>query len=887
MMSIIGITIMTAQTTGKISGRVYNAETHESLPGANVMVVSTMLGAACDQDGDFYIINVRPGTYTLNISMMGYTTTIISDLVISVNRTASVNIALTPSVILGKEIVVHARNISVEKDKTGTIRNISSKQMALLPVENIDQVVSLQAGIVQGHVRGGRASEVSYLLDGISTTEVFDNSSSTVTVEIDVVEDLEVITGTFNAEYGKAMSGVINAVTKDGNNNFEASGAIGFGNYYTGNNNIFLGMDNSDYDRNKDYKFYLSGPVIPNYLTFVANLRVQNNSNHLNGIRRFEPDNYSDFSSSNPNDWFSQHSGDNKFVSLNFNKSTSYFVKLSSRPTDITRLSLLYSNNKDEWQDYDHSWKYNPDGNDISHSESSLLALQLNVILSRSLFFDVKISNLEYFEGDYIVENPVDSAYYIHNFFLSGSETGFNTGGQEKNHLRRWTDSHALKWDLTWQINKSHMLKTGIEYIDYQLENKWYEITNAYEWLPGDAGSDYMPFIFEDIISTHNDEYKVDPFEFSAYIQDKLEHNEIVINYGLRLDYFDPNTVYPSQRRNPANQLAFHDSTGRMSDYINADVKYQVSPRFGLAYQLSNAAVLHFSYGHFMQMPPLYSLYQNSKFFVAPQDYATTMGDAQLKAQKTVQYEVGIWLELARDLSLEVAVYYRDIYDLLSAKVITTYNQIEYGLFSNKDYSNVKGLDLQLEYSKDQLSTYLNYTLLYVKGNADNETQNFDRLGDARDPITNLIPMSWDQRHTFNATVAYSEAKWGISSTCYYDSGTPFNWEPISTSSLADLNLLPNNEYQPSTFSVDLSAHYRIAMENGMGLTLGLQVYNTFDRLNDSWVDNQTGRAYTSIVTDADLSSHHSDFNDFNDRNHDPSMYSTPRNVKLTLDLNF
>ena len=244
-------------------------------------------------------------------------------------------------------------------------------------------------------------------------------------------------------------------------------------------------------------------------------------------------------------------------------------------------------------------------------------------------------------------------------------------------------------------------------------------------------------------------------------------------------------------------------------------------------------------------------------------------------------------MELARDLSLEVAVYYRDIYDLLSAKVITTYNQIEYGLFSNKDYSNVKGLDLQLEYSKDQLSTYLNYTLLYVKGNADNETQNFDRLGDARDPITNLIPMSWDQRHTFNATVAYSEAKWGISSTCYYDSGTPFNWEPISTSSLADLNLLPNNEYQPSTFSVDLSAHYRIAMENGMGLTLGLQVYNTFDRLNDSWVDNQTGRAYTSIVTDADLSSHHSDFNDFNDRNHDPSMYSTPRNVKLTLDLNF
>ena len=98
-----------------------------------------------------------------------------------------------------------------------------------------------------------------------------------------------------------------------------------------------------------------------------------------------------------------------------------------------------------------------------------------------------------------------------------------------------------------------------------------------------------------------------------------------------------------------------------MSTYPNAKPQVQISPRFGLAYQLGNAAVLHFSYGHFFQMPSMYSLYQNNSFLIAPNDYSTTMGNAELKAEKTVTYELGLWQELTPGTGLKFH-YFIEIY---------------------------------------------------------------------------------------------------------------------------------------------------------------------------------------------------------------------------------
>jgi outer membrane receptor for ferrienterochelin and colicin len=324
-----------------------------------------------------------------------------------------------------------------------------------------------------------------------------------------------------------------------------------------------------------------------------------------------------------------------------------------------------------------------------------------------------------------------------------------------------------------------------------------------------------------------------------------------------------------------------------MSTYPKADPQYQVSPRLGLAYQLGNKAILHFSYGHFFQMPPMYALYQNDDFLVYSPPYSVTMGNSQLKAQKNVEYEVGLWQELINDMGLEITLYYVDIYNLLSAIAITHYNQIPYGLYSNKDYGNTRGLTVKYDYRIGHFSAYVNYTLQYTRGNADNPTQSFNRVGDNQDPITKLIVMSWDQRHTFNVTVGYNKDVWGTTMTGYYNSGTPFTWQPIADSRLYQVNLYPNNSYQPTRYWVDLSAYYRFNLYKGLQLKLTLDAYNLLDRLNENYVNSQTGRAYTAIIQDTDRASQHSNFNTYEDRVHNPSMYSAPRLIKLGLGVEF
>ena len=109
--------------------------------------------------------------------------------------------------------------------------------------------------------------------------------------------------------------------------------------------------------------------------------------------------------------------------------------------------------------------------------------------------------------------------------------------------------------------------------------------------------------------------------------------------YGY--DVFDPASVYPSNRRNPSNQLLYKDTSGVLIDSLmstspDADIIDQVSPRIGFAYQLGNQAVLHFSYGHFFQMPPLYAMYQNYSYLIPPNDHGTTMGNVRLEPEKTI-----------------------------------------------------------------------------------------------------------------------------------------------------------------------------------------------------------------------------------------------------------
>jgi len=888
----------TGQTTGKLSGKVTDLKTGLPLPGTNIILEGTAYGAAADGNGDFFIINLRPGEYTVKAQMIGYKPVIVRDVRISVNRTEYFEIKLESTVIEGETVVVTAQKISIRKDQTSTVKNVSADEIEELPIESISDVVAMQAGVVKGHFRGGRPTEVSYMIDGIQVDEGFGGEGRSVDLEPEAIQDLEVITGTFNAEYGKAMSGIVNAVTKVGNNELHGSLSGALANYYTPYDNIFIGLDPSEINRNQDYKINLNGPLLKNKLFYLMNYRYQNNKNHLNGYRLFNVNDFSYYGEDNPELWYTEYNGDSAYVPMNRSVNQSFMGKLSAELFKKLRISFLTTLNNDEWHNYNHAYKYNPDGLATQWRTSNMFAMNLNHMLTNSLFYELKLSYIDNYYGNYLYKNPEDSRY-IHDVYSQSDGPGFYTGGQQKHHTERTQIDQNVKFDIIWQMNKHHSLKTGIQATQHLIDSQERQIQNLYKGL--DIEGEYYFEVINDKYKVifpnykavtlsdttiYTDSINVTSLEYSVYLQDKMEFDNMVINLGLRYDYFDPNKRYPTQWRNPDNRIQFDDQE-KMSRYVYAKPKTQLSPRLGLSYQLGSAAVLHFSYGHFFQMPPAFAIYVGNSYRIAPTDYSTILGNPTINAQKTVTYEVGLWQELVPGMDLEVALFYRDIYDLLSVKVVSTYDQIEYGLYTNKDYGNARGLEIKYKWKLRSFSTGLNYTLQYTRGNADNPTMTYDRAGDSIDPIAQMIPMSWDQRHTLNATVGYNNDTFGGNLTGFFDSGTPYSWTPVSNTILFRVNLLPNNSWMPAQFNFDFNGYYNLKISKKLKMQLTLTVYNLFDRLNEVWVNGLTGRAYTAIIRDTDLASHKSEFNEYLDRVQDPSAYSAPRLVKVGIGLDF
>jgi len=928
---LLSFNIIFAQTTGKISGTVEDKENGEPLWGVNVLLtgkwingqevdVDNMLGAATDNNGNYFILNVDPGEYTVTFQMMGYDKYVVRNVVVSTNRTSKVNGILNRGLIQGEDVVVIANKLTAKKDQTNSVRNVSGKTMQTLPVESVSEVIEMQAGVVNGHFRGGRNTEVSYMIDGMQIDNGFSKTGSMVSMETDAVQDIEVIIGTFNAEYGRAMSGIVNQVSKDGQSSFHGSMSGSLSNYITGNNDVFIGLKNSDIARNQDYKFQLEGPLIGKKLTFFTNIRYQNKLGHLNGKRRFNVDDYSNFSEQVLDDateetpwdyyakgsrFYSEHTGDNDFVPMSTADRLSAMGKISFKISPSLKMSIMYIGNESETSSYNHSYKYNPDGLASNHDGSQMYLFQFNHFVSTSLFYDLKVSHTSSENGFYLYENSLDSRY-VNNFYQRGATDGFLTGGQDRTHYNTIQEDLNVKFDANWQANYIHNIKLGFVYTDHEINrkslalrnqyynssfvsNKYYDVETGKLILSAglnNDGTEMVPYYQTEIIpdsSVSTDIYTKSPYEFSTYIQDKMEFESMVLNVGLRFDYFNSNSAIPSQLRNPGNQANYPSEPERMSTYEDAEEQMQVSPRFGIAYSLGRSAVFHMAYGHFFQMPQFSALYQNADFALSTGNFQTIHGYAGLKAEKTVQYEMGIWQEITRGLGLEINVFYRDIYNLLSTRVITTYNSIKYGLYTNKDYGNAKGMELKLDYMNGPFSAFVNYTLQYTRGNADNPSSQYTREGNNQDPISILYQMPWDQRHTFNVSIGYNKLNYGLNISGYYNSGLPYTLIPIQESILSRQQRDPNDETRPSTFTIDLKGNYDFQLTEKVKMRLYLSVYNLLDQLNEVEVNSTTGRAYTTVITSPQLSGFTSNYNDIYDMSQNPVMYATPREVKIGL----
>ena len=207
-------TIALAQS-GKIAGTVTDASTGESLPGVNVVIAGTTQGTVTNDEGYYAIINVRPGTYSVRASFVGFTPVLAENVQVSIDLTTELNFDMQEEAIGMDEVVVTVQRPVVQRDVSASLANITPEQMENLPVASVADVISLQAGFEPGlEVRSSGGNQVAFAVDGITYANPRSNNPNTE-ISFTSIDEVQVQTGGFNAEYGNVRSGLINVVTKE------------------------------------------------------------------------------------------------------------------------------------------------------------------------------------------------------------------------------------------------------------------------------------------------------------------------------------------------------------------------------------------------------------------------------------------------------------------------------------------------------------------------------------------------------------------------------------------------------------------------------------------------------------------------------------------------
>ncbi len=401
-------------TTGKIAGRVTDKESGEGLPGVNVVLVNTNRGAATDSEGYFTIINIPPGKYDLFVSMMGYSIVTVKDLLVNIDRTTKQNVALSPTFIEGEAVTIVATRPLVEKDITNTVSYINSETIDALPVTDMYEIIEIQAGVVTGesgemHFRGGRQREVSFLIDGMPVNNTFSQSGgNNVVIENSIIQELQVITGTFNAEYGSAQSGIINVVTK--NPTSKIRGILKFygGDFVSNKKDIFLGIDKIDPISEHDFQATLIAPLFSNKVGFVGTVRYNNSESRHGYQRRFNP--ADGWVINTYRRWYTERfseqlatsgrieipdslrTGDGEIGPLGNAKDLSYSGKINYFPNSAISLTYSIFGHWSQNRSGGTSRRYQPDALATSWGYSNHHFLSFRHILRENLFYSIRFS---------------------------------------------------------------------------------------------------------------------------------------------------------------------------------------------------------------------------------------------------------------------------------------------------------------------------------------------------------------------------------------------------------------------------------------------------------------------------------------------------------------
>ncbi len=908
--------LLFSSTTGKISGRVIDKDTGKPLAGANIVVVGTILGAAADMKGYYFIVNLPPGVYSVKATSMGYRGVVQTNVQVIIDHTTPLNFELSPTVILGETVEIVAKRPLLEKDVTSSQTVTTAEQIDAMPVNTYQQVLVTTPGFVEFGggveraftVRGGRTNEMSVMIDGFYVNDPIGGGVGSDVANVGIAE-MAVMTGTYNAEYGNALSAVLNIVTKEGGRDYSGRVRFRTDKYVNPHKYEYL------YKRLRDGKEWIAvddegndigtvaeegtAPAVPGQNKYDPHY-WETRTKEVNDFDTYRPD----FYLGGPIPFLGRKntffvSGDALdtdtylgWTGMPYIKERRLNGKLIFRPHKSMKLALggIYSWGRSKT--YSHSRKYVPGQNPTNYEESYMFNTTLTHTLSPSTFYTFRGSRFttsyerhvydeeEFFSyqdasGEWQIFNPDGEYTGAAEYDPNDEEYEFEKGEwvyerDEEGNVVDSTWSHmsgvsyedtksiitTAKLDLTSQVSQVHQFQTGFEI--QQLDIDYLYISYPMEPPP-----------------IYVEKYHHKPLEAAAYLQDKMEFERwgMVINAGLRLEYVDTKGQYYVDPMNPTS-----------SEIKDVEKRVHLLPRLGFAHPITDRAVLHFAYGQFIQNPDYNHLYEfeNTDYGLYPYpdmavsgDY-TWVGNANLKPERTVSYEVGVNTKVTETMSIDLTLYYKDIYDYIGLRRYLA-SPVSYHRRVNEDYANSRGIELRLN---KRFSNFFGATINYVysraEGNASNTTSAYDDwylFSVYRTyPPKKTVTLRWDQTHTANFVLMFGKpGNWNVTFTGNYGSGLPYT--PLSSRGIRIDE--PYSARMPWTLNTGVRANKNFKWL-GLDFILWADMTNLLNKANVLSVWGYTGKP------DATTSSSHT--KDYIDR---PNHIGPPRTLELGLSVGF
>ena len=865
---------------GTISGKVVD-QSGKPVPYASVVLVGTQWGGMSVDDGSFTIVNIPAGTYTMKALIIGYTEDQKDGITVIPNQTATVNFSVAETTLGSlNEVEITAQKEKIDIKSTDTSHEIDSKDLESLPVNEISEAIGLKAGVIakggELHFRGGRSGEVNIMVDGVAVKDpLLGAGAAPATL---AVEATETIMGGLDAEFGNAQSGVINYTTKEGGREFEGQLYYMTDDYgqpdntYDNLDRVFLGVGGPSPVRNLSYYASVEGTFADAYpatprdrgrtriLNFISVGDRKSNSVRLQSKLAFKP---------GPN-----YKLTGEFIFNNTRSETYYhmwsrvgYVQTFRDTTQtgdvVIRHGRWAPTQVDETYEY-----YNP----ANHTPTNIdrfnqMKFVWNHTIDESAFYNIKMGRNFFYSDrrvsdknawEYLGERERDLWY---DYFERETEPFFVISGDYPTLSHRETIVYTVKSDFTKKY-KNHTIKTGVE-ASYN-DMKYFQVDRPYNTNAA-----------QEIGGTRTRYHYFNP-EGAYYLQDRWEHEGMVLNVGLRYDVF---------------------SVGEQLSIVNVDdpVKQQISPRVGIAYPISDRDAFSFHYGRFYQIPDRQYLFDNQDAYDG-----RVRGNPNLTNETNVAYQAGIQHLFSDNVSGLFSVYYKDIFGLISTDSAVGYGQVSAtNQWVNKDYASARGFEATLSRSfANGFGGELNYGFGVATGVASDPNAN--AVGNLTYKPISEQALDWDVRHTFSVQASFADiGSWNASFIWQYESGFPYTPESRDTRELQPENT--NSRRLPSTTSLDIQAqkYYQLW---GQQFKVFLQSRNVLDAKNitnlspGNWpappgsIGNdyaiyytETGQGGGAYVGDDNNGDGIGDWVPLND----PRVFGDPRSIKLGVQLDF